>query len=226
MRRAGQARSAGITDKYPSAACSCPAASGAAARWPELARVSAPAAASIVACDFFTVETVLLRRFYVLFFIEHSSRRVQLGGCTTNPDGSWVTQRARNLGLIFAEQQIRFLIRDRDSKYTGPFDEIFRSERIRILRTPVRAPKANAVAERFVRTVRSECLDWLLILNRRHLERVLRTYVQHYNTQRPHRALGLRPPDPDAIPGPPTSADIRRRDKLGGLIHEYYRAAA
>jgi putative transposase len=154
------------------------------------------------------------------------SRRVQLGGCTTSPDGSWVTQQARNLGLFLAEQQIRFLIRDRDSKYTGPLDEIFRSERIRILRTPVRAPKANAVAERFVRTVRSECLDWLLILNSRHLERVLRTYVQHYNTQRPHRALGLCPPDPEAILGPPTSADIRRRDRLGGLIHEYYRAAA
>ncbi|MGH2450527.1 MAG: integrase, partial [Candidatus Limnocylindria bacterium] len=135
-------------------------------------------AASIVACDFFTVETVLLRRFYVLFFIEHGSRRVRLDGCTTNPSGSWVTQQARNLGLFFAEQQIRFLIRARDSKYTGLFDEVFRSEQIRILRTPIRAPKANAVAERFVRTIRAEYLDWLLILNRRHLERVLRTYVQ------------------------------------------------
>ncbi len=153
-------------------------------------------AASIVACDFFTVETVLLRRFYVLFFIEHGSRRVQLGGCTTSPDGSWVTQQARNLGLFFEEQQIRFLIRDRDSKYTRPFDEIFRSERIRILRTPVRAPQANAVAERFVRTVRSECLDWLLIFNRRHLERVLRTYVQHYNIQRPHRCAWPAPTRP------------------------------
>jgi putative transposase len=183
-------------------------------------------AASIVACDFFTVETVLLRRFYVLFFIEHNCRRVQLGGCTANPDGSWVTQQARNLGLFFAEQEIRFLIRDRDSKYTRPFDEVFRSERIRVLRTPVRAPKANAVAERFVRTVRSECLDWLLILNRRHLERVLRTYFHHYNTQRPHRALGLCPPEPQVSLGQPRSIDIRRRDRLGGLIHEYYRAAA
>jgi len=183
-------------------------------------------ATSIVACDFFTVESLLLRRYYVLFFIEHGSRRVHLGGCTANPHGNWVTQQARNLGLFFAEQRIRFLIRDRDSKYTGPFDEIFRSERIRILRTPIRAPKANAVAERFVRTVRAECLDWLLILNRRHLERVLRTYVQHYNAARPHRALDLRPPDaPDTL-SRPAEGEIRRRDKLGGLLHEYYRVAA
>src|SRR6266508_3366803 len=183
-------------------------------------------ATSIVACDFFTVESLLLRRYYVLFFIEHGSRRVHLGGCTANPQGNWVTQQARNLGLFFAEQRIRFLIRDRDSKYTGPFDEIFRSERIRILRTPIRAPKANAVAERFVRTVRAECLDWLLILNRRHLERVLRTYVQHYNAARPHRALDLRPPDaPDTL-SRPAEGEIRRRDKLGGLLHEYYRVAA
>jgi putative transposase len=137
-------------------------------------------AASLVACDFFTVETVFLRRYYVLFFIEHASRRVHVAGCTTNPDGRWVTQQARNLGLFFAEQQIRFLIRDRDRKYSGQFDEIFRSERIRIVQTPIRAPQANAIAERFVRTVRAECLDWLLILNRRQLERVLRVYADHY----------------------------------------------
>jgi len=182
-------------------------------------------AASIVACDFFTGASVFLRRFYLLFFIEHGTGRVQLAGCTTNPDGSWVTQRARNLGLFFAEQKIRFLIRDRDSKYTGPFDEVFRSEQIRIVRTPIRAPKANAIAERFVRTVRAECLDWLLILNRGHLERVLRVYVDRYNAQRPHRALALQPPHPDAAPPRSTRGEIRRRDKLGGLIHEYYRAA-
>jgi putative transposase len=183
-------------------------------------------AASIVACDFFTVETAFLRRYYVLFFIEHASRRVHLAGCTTNPDGRWVTQQARNLGLFFAEQQIRFLIRDRDSKYSVPFDEIFRSERIRIVKTPIRAPKANAIAERFVRTVRAECLDWLLILNRRQLERVLRVYADHYNTQRPHRALDLQPPDRDEPLSRSTVGEIRRRDKLGGLLHEYYRAAA
>ena len=119
-----------------------------------------------------------------------------------------------------------FLIRDRDSKYSGPFDEVFRSEGIAIVKTPGRAPKANAVAERFVRTVRSECLDWLLILNRRHLERVLRVYVDHDNTQRPHRALELRPPGPDERREGSPAGEIRRRDRLGGLIHEYYRAAA
>jgi putative transposase len=183
-------------------------------------------AASIVAADFFTVESAFLRRYYALFFIEHGTRRVQLAGCTTNPDGNWLTQQARNLGLFFAERQIRFLIRDRDSKYTRPFDEVFRSERIRILRTPLRAPKANAVAERFVRSVRAECLDWLLIVNRRHLERVLRTYIEHYNAERPHRALALRAPDPPEPTTPDNTGEIRRRDKLGGLLHEYHRAAA
>jgi len=94
------------------------------------------------------------------------------------------------------------------------------------VKTPVRSPKANAIAERFVRTVRAECLDWLLILNRRQLERVLRVYVDHYNRERPHRALELRPPEPDEQPEGAPEGDIRRRDRLGGLIHEYYRAAA
>jgi putative transposase len=184
-------------------------------------------AASIIACDFLTAETVFLRRYYVLFFIEHASRCVWLARCARNPDGVWVTQQARNLGLCFAEQQIRFLIRDRDSKYSGPFDDVFRSEQIRILLTPVRAPKANAVAERFVRTVRAECLDWLLIFNRRQLEHVLRVYIDHYNRKRPHRGLDLRPPDPDPPqPTQPASGKIRRHDRLGGLMHEDYEAAA
>jgi transposase InsO family protein len=191
--------------------------------WREFLRTQA---ASIVACDFFTVESVFLRRYYALFFIVHGSRRVWLAGCTANPSGAWVTQQARNLGLDFSEQGVRFLIRDRDSKYSRPSDEVFRSEGIRVVKSPVRAPKANAIAERFVRTVRAECLDWLLILNRRHLEHVLRVYVDHYNTQRPHRALELRPPEPDKQRGEPFEGDIRRRDRLGGLIHEYYRAAA
>jgi putative transposase len=190
--------------------------------WSEFLRRQA---ASIVACDFFTVETVFLRRYYVLFFIAHASRRVCFAGCTKNPSGAWVTQQALNLGLDFSEQRLRFLIRDRDSKYSGAFDEVFRSEGARIVRTPVRAPKANAIAERFVRTVRAECLDWLLILNRRHLERVLRVYVDHYNRERPHRALELRPPDPEERRDRSPAGEIRRRDRLGGLIHEYYRAA-
>jgi transposase InsO family protein len=126
--------------------------------WREFLRAQA---ASVVACDFFTVESVFLRRYYILFFIAHASRRVWLAGCATNPTGAWVTQQARNLGLDLADHGGRLLICDRDSKYTGSFDEVFRSAGIRVVKTPVRAPQANAIAERFVRTVRAECLDWL-----------------------------------------------------------------
>jgi putative transposase len=191
--------------------------------WREFLRTQS---ASIVACDFFTVESVFLRRYYALFFIAHATRRVWLAGCSTNPTGAWVTQQARNLGLEFADEGMRFLIRDRDSKYSAAFDEVFRGGGIRIVKTPVRAPKANATAERFVRTVRGECLDWLLILNRRRLERVLRVYLEHYNTHRPHRALDLQPPQPAEPPPTPTIGEIHRHDRLGGLIHEYYRDAA
>jgi transposase InsO family protein len=200
-----------------------PAPQRAGPSWREFLRAQA---AGIVACDFFTVESVFLRRYYVFFFIGHASRRVWLAGCTKNPTGGWVTQQARNLGLDVADQGMRFLIRDRDSKYSGPFDEVFRSEGIRIVKTPIRAPKANAIAERFVRTVRAECLDWLLILNRRHLERVLRIYVDHYNCQRPHRALKLQPPQPQTPEPQPPVGEICRRELLGGLIREYYRTAA
>jgi putative transposase len=127
-----------------------------------------------------------------------------------------------------ATTPLRFLIRDRDSKFTRDFDTVFRSEGIEIIRTPVRAPKANAIAERFVRTVRSECLDWLLIVNRRHLERVLGVFVDHYNSHRPHRSLNLALPDPTArklsLVRPP-KAGVERRDRLGGLVHEYSLAA-
>jgi Integrase core domain len=137
----------------------------------------------------------------------HASQRVWFAGCTKNPSGDWVAQQARKLGLDVAEQRIRFLIRDRDSKYGGPFDEVFRSEGIRTVKTPVRAPQASAIAERFVRTVRAECLDWLLILSRRHLERVLRVYVNHYNRERPHRALEHRAPESDEPPEESPSGD-------------------
>jgi hypothetical protein len=183
-------------------------------------------AASMLACDFFTVETLSLRRFYVLFFIELGSRRVHLAGCTTNPTGDWVTQQARNLSFTGLLERMRFLIHDRDIKFTAAFDEIFRSEGITVIRTPIQAPQANAYAERFVRSVRAECLDWLLIIGRRHLEHVLRIYTQHYNRERPHRALALQPPERVNAADPPTAGKIERRDRLGGLIHEYYRAAA
>jgi putative transposase len=188
-------------------------------------------AKSMLAVDFFTVETLSLQRVYVLFFIELASRRVHLAGCTVNPTGAWVTQQARQLAWTLTERPspFRFLIRDRDSKFTRDFDTVFASEGIEIIKTPMRAPKANAIAERFVRTVRSDCLDWLLIVNRRHLEHVLRTFVDHYNSHRPHRSLNLRPPDPSprklTLVRSPASAGIQRRDLLGGLLHEYSLAA-
>jgi putative transposase len=183
-------------------------------------------AASMIASDFFTVETISLRRLYVLFFIELESRRVHFAGCTTNPTCAWVTQQARNLTFTGLFERGCFLVHDRDSKFTRAFDEVFRSEGIRVIQTPIRAPQANAYAERFVRTVRAECLDWLLILGRRHLERVLRCYSEHYNRERPHRALALLPPQPTDSGRPPTAGAVQRRDRLGGLIHEYHRAAA
>ena len=177
-------------------------------------------AQSMLAVDFFTVETIALKRLYVLFFIELGSRRVHLAGCTANPTGAWVTQQARQFTWTLQERPrlFRFLIRDRDSKFTRDFDAVLASEGIKIIKTPVRAPKANAIAERFVRTARAECLDWLLIVNRCHLERVLRVYVDHYNRHRPHRSLNLKPPDPAALKlrvlHAPTPA-VERRDLWG-----------
>lgn len=183
---------------------------------------------AILATDFFTVDTVFFRRLYVLFFIELDTRRVRLAGVTPKPTGPWVTQQARNLFLRAGDSLSgrKFLIRDRDTKFTGPFDEVFTSEAMGVIKSPVRAPKANAHAERFVGTVRRECLDWTLVLGRRHLEAVLVEYVAHYNGHRPHRSRGLVAPacteDPHIVP---TVARIRRIDRLGGLVQEYHRAA-
>jgi putative transposase len=179
-------------------------------------------AASMLACDFLTVETIFLQRIYVLFFISLATRRIEYVACSSNPDGRWVTQQARNLAMQLGDEQpFRFLIHDRDTKFSHAFDEVFRTEGVRVIRTPVQAPNANAFAERWVRTVRSDCLDRILILGRRHLEHVLRVYRRHYNEHRPHRALQLLPPsgrEPTPLTAP---ASLRRRDLLGGLIHEY-----
>jgi putative transposase len=139
-------------------------------------------AASILECDFLTVDTLFLKRFSVLFFIELGSRRVHLAGITTNPDGRWVSQQARNLLVQFDDDCIRprFLVRDRDSKFSRAFEEVFRSEGIRVIKAPVRAPKARAHAERWVGSARRECLDRLLILGRRHLQHIVTTYTLHY----------------------------------------------
>jgi putative transposase len=184
----------------------------------------------VIACDFLTVDTVWLRRFYVLFFIELHTRRVHLAGTTANPSGTWTAQQARNLMIDSCgrEPPASFLIHDRDAKFSAAFDEVFGTEGIQVIRTPFRAPNANAHAERFVRTLREECLDWLLVVGWRQLERLLREYVDHYNRERPHRALGLRAPQPSqqVVPlGPRQQATVRRRDRLGGLVHEYAWAA-
>ena len=179
--------------------------------------------------DFFTVDTVWLQRLYVLFFIEVASRRVHLAGCTAHPDSRWVTQQARQVVWTFAErtEPVRFLIRDHDRKFTAGFDAVFEAENIRIVRTPVQAPEANGIAERFVRTARTECLDWVLILSARHLDRVLTVFIDRYNGWRPHRSLDLGPPN-GRRPSMWTETQpltVNRRDRLGGLLHEYERAA-
>jgi putative transposase len=155
-------------------------------------------AAGIVACDFFTVDTIWLRRLCVLFLHRARTWRVHLAGVTAHPNGHWVTQQARNLLLVLGERggSPQFLLRDRDAKFSRGFDDVFCSEGGEVLLTPIRAPRANAYAECWVRTVRAECLDWLLIVGRGHLEQVLRVYVQHYNAHRPHRALQLEAPVP------------------------------
>jgi putative transposase len=185
----------------------------------------------IIACDFFTVETAWLRTLYVPAFIELGRRRIHLSPATAHPDSAWVTQQARNLAIDLDGHSpaIRFLIGDRDAKFNRGFDEVVRSEGARVIVTPIQAPNADAHAERVIETIRAECLDWTLILGRRHLDRTLRTYVEHYNRGRPHRALGLASPLAEAsitVPVPVSPRDVRRRDLLGGLIHEYYRVPA
>jgi len=200
--------------------------------WAEFLRRQA---ASILECDFLTVDSVFFKRFYILFVIELQSRRVHLAGITANPDGAWVTQQARNLLMRLDDEGVRarFLIRDRDSKFTRDFDEVFGSQGIRVIKAPVRAPRARAHAERWIGSLRRECLDRRLILGRRQLERVVRVYAQHYNGHRPHRSLGQRPPlakpppiGEPALTNEPIPLDrLRRRDQLGGLLHEYELAA-
>ncbi len=181
---------------------------------------------SIVACDFFTVETAWLRDAVCAVFHRAGVAAGAAGGRTANPDGAWMRQQARNLAIEERLENMRFLLHDRDARFSGPFDELVRSEGVRVIKTPVRAQQANAVAEPWVRTVRNECLDHILIFGRRHLEQVVRAYLAHYNAERPHRSLALAAPaGAHQARGSPASS-ILRRDVLGGLIHEYYAAAA
>jgi putative transposase len=202
-----------------------PAPTRSAVSWRQFLRAQAK---SVLAVDFFTVDTVLLQRLYVLFVLEVASRRVHVLGVTPHPVGAWVTQQARNLLLELADHvgRFRLLLRDRDTKFTAAFDAVFAGEGIRVLRTPVRAPRPNAYAERWVGTVRREVLDRMLIFGCRQLRSVLPEYANHYNLHRPHRALGQSPPLAPGEPVAPASAGrIVRRDRLGGLIHEYAQVA-
>jgi transposase InsO family protein len=188
---------------------------------------------TMLACDFFHVDTVLLRRVHVFFAIEVGTRRVHLLGVTRYPTGDWVTQQARNLIMTLddAGQSFKFLVRDRDSKFTRPFDAVFAGAGTRVLRTPPQAPRANTFAERWIGTARRECLDRLLIVNQRHPIAILDEYVAHYNTHRPHQSLNQSSPLPRPRRSPRLVADnrppgrVEQTEVLGGLIKEYRHAA-
>jgi putative transposase len=202
-----------------------PAPRRSAVSWRQFLRAQA---ASVLALDFFTVDTVFLQRVYVLFAIEVATRRVHVLGVTPHPVGEWAAQQARNLVMNLEEDigRFRFVLRDRDTKFTAAFDAVFAAEGIQMLHTPVGAPRANAYAERWVGTVRREVLDRMLIFGCRQLRSVLAEYTDHYNLHRPHRALGQAPPlGPSQPPAIGPAATVVRRDHLGGLIHEYAQVA-
>jgi putative transposase len=185
-------------------------------------------ATSMLAVDFFHVDcAVTLRRLYVLFALEVGDRYLHVLGVTAYPDGPWTTQQARNLLMDLGEHvpRFRFLVRDRAGQFASSFDAVLADAGIEVVKIPPRCPRANCFAERFVLTMRTELTDRMLIFGERHLHRVLATYAAHYNSQRPHRALQLRPPRPQTPVPEPLYGRIRRRPILGGLINQYEPAA-
>ena len=184
-------------------------------------------ASGILACDFLHVDTVLLQRLYVLFVMEIQTRTVHIAGVTAHPAVAWTAQQARNLLMDLGERagRFRFLIRDRDSKFTIAFDDVLSGNGTRVTKTPVRSPRANSYAERFVGTLRRECLDHVLILGERHLRKVLAEYARHYNGHRPHQGLEQEPPLRQPGHAVDITARIEHSQVLGGLISEYRRAA-
>ena len=201
-----------------------PAPRRAAASWKQFLSAQAK---TIAAVDF-QVDTVFLSRLYVLFVIEHHHRRVHLAGVTAHPTTAWTVQQARNALMDFGKRTdgLKFFIRDRDAKYTDALDAVFTAAGMRVITTPVRAPRANAICERWIASARCECTDRIRIAGRRHLHHTLSEYVDHYNTHRPRRTLGQRPPDGRShITPADDNIRVLRRDRLGGLLQEYSQVA-
>ncbi|MFK4272769.1 integrase core domain-containing protein [Streptomyces milbemycinicus] len=195
--------------------------------WPVFLKVQASA---IVATDLFHIDTVFLRRWFVLFFIDHGTRRVHIAGVTRHPTGPWITQQARNYLMDLGDraESIGFLIRDRGAYFTDSFDAVFQAVGIRVIPTLPAVPRMNTIAERWIGSCRREATDRILITGERHLRFVVGEYAKHYNRHRSHRSLGQRPPDQLTSPEPPIARNnprIRRRGRLGGLIHEYSQVA-
>jgi putative transposase len=201
-----------------------------AGTWDEFVRRHA---ATLWACDFFSTKVWTLAGLvdvFVLFFIQVGSRRVHVAGMTAHPDRAWMTQQARNVAMFFAEQpeRPRYLLRDRDTKFVRAFDEILEAEGVTVKAITPCSPNLNAYAERFVQTVRSECLDHFILFGEKHLRHVLSSWLEHYHSERPHQALGNVPPS-GAPAGEPVGDDGGLRvvceERLGGLLKHYRRAA-